>query len=175
MSAVSAPGFFQRLSQSDVWHSFKHSPVAIGAAVVAFVIAFCAVFANVVAPHEPFNLATLELADARLPPAWQAEGSRKYLLGTDDQGRDILSVLMYGSRISLFVGVISVCLSVLVGVAMGLLSGFMGGKTDAFIMRICDVMLSFPSILIALLISGVGRALFPQEIGRASCRERVCT
>jgi peptide/nickel transport system permease protein len=162
LSEVSAPGFFQRLSQSDVWHSFKHSPVAIGAALVAFVIAFCAVFANVVAPHEPFNLATLELADARLPPAWQAEGSRKYLLGTDDQGRDILSVLMYGSRISLFVGVISVCLSVLVGVAMGLLSGFMGGKTDAFIMRICDVMLSFPSILIALLISGVGRALFPQ-------------
>ena len=110
MSAISAPGFFQRFTRSDVWYSFKHSPVAIGAAVVAFVIAFCAVFANVVAPHEPFNLATLELADARLPPAWQAEGSRKYLLGTDDQGRDILSVLMYGSRISLFVGVISVCL-----------------------------------------------------------------
>ncbi len=166
MSAVpnttAPPTLLKRIRDSDVWHSFKSSPVAMGAALVAFTIMFCAVFANLVAPHEPFNLATLELADARLPPAWQEGGSAKYLLGTDDQGRDILSVLMYGSRISLFVGVISVGLSVLVGVAMGLLSGFMGGKTDAFIMRICDVMLSFPSILIALLISGVGRALFPQ-------------
>ncbi len=156
------PGAFRRFLDSDVWHSFKHSPVAIAAALVAFVVVFSAVFANVLAPHHPFDLATLELSDARLPPAWEAEGSRKYLLGTDDQGRDILSVLMYGSRISLFVGVISVLISVLVGVALGLLSGFMGGRTDAFIMRICDVMLSFPSILIALLISGVGRALFPQ-------------
>ena len=157
-----APGRFRRFLDGDVWHSFKQSPVAIVAALIAFICVFSAVFANVVAPHQPFDLASLELKDARLPPAWEAEGSRKYLLGTDDQGRDILSVLMYGSRISLFVGVVSVAVSVLVGVALGLLSGFMGGKTDAFIMRICDVMLSFPSILIALLISGVGRALFPQ-------------
>ena len=157
-----APGRFRRFLDGDVWHSFKQSPVAMAAALIAFICVFSAVFANVVAPHQPFDLASLELKDARLPPAWEAEGSRKYLLGTDDQGRDILSVLMYGSRISLFVGVVSVAVSVLVGVALGLLSGFMGGKTDAFIMRICDVMLSFPSILIALLISGVGRALFPQ-------------
>ena len=157
-----APGRFRRFLDGDVWHSFKQSPVAMAAALIAFICVFSAVFANVVAPHQPFDLASLELKDARLPPAWEAEGSRKYLLGTDDQGRDILSVLMYGSRISLFVGVVSVAVSVLVGVALGLLSGFMGGKTDAVIMRICDVMLSFPSILIALLISGVGRALFPQ-------------
>ena len=159
---VTAPGRLRRFLDGDVWHSFKHSPVAIAAALIAVTIVFCALFANVVAPHQPFDLATLELSDARLPPAWEPEGSRKYLLGTDDQGRDILSVLMYGSRISLFVGLVSVLVSVAVGVALGLLSGFIGGKTDAFIMRICDVMLSFPSILIALLISGVGRALFPQ-------------
>ena len=157
-----APGRFRRFLDGDVWHSFKQSPVAMVDALIAFICVFSAVFANVVAPHQPFDLASLELKDARLPPAWEAEGSRKYLLGTDDQGRDILSVLMYGSRISLFVGVVSVAVSVLIGVALGLLSGFLGGKTDAFIMRICDVMLSFPSILIALLISGVGRALFPQ-------------
>ena len=159
---VTAPGRLRRFLDGDVWHSFKHSPVAIAAALIAVTIVFCAVFANVVAPHQPFDLATLELSDARLPPAWEPDGSRKYLLGTDDQGRDILSVLMYGSRISLFVGLVSVLVSVAVGVALGLLSGFIGGKTDAFIMRICDVLLSFPSILIALLISGVGRALFPQ-------------
>ena len=159
---LAGPGRFRRFLDGDVWHSFKQSPVAIAAALIAFICVFSAVFANVVAPHQPFDLASLELKDARLPPAWEAEGSRKYLLGTDDQGRDILSVLMYGSRISLFVGVVSVAVSVLIGVSLGLLSGFLGGKTDAFIMRICDVMLSFPSILIALLISGVGRALFPQ-------------
>ena len=161
-SLPAAPGRLRRFLDGDVWHSFKHSPVAIVAALIAFICVFSAVFANVIAPHQPFDLASLELSDARLPPAWEAEGSRKYLLGTDDQGRDILSVLMYGSRISLFVGAVSVAVSVVVGVSLGLLSGFLGGRTDAFIMRICDVMLSFPSILIALLISGVGRALFPQ-------------
>jgi len=161
VTVAAAPGAWRRFFDGDVWHSFTQSPVAIGAAVVAFVCLFCALFANVVAPHDTLNLATLELADARLPPAWEPEGKREYLLGTDDQGRDILSALMFGSRISLFVGVTSVLVSVLIGVSFGLLSGFVGGKTDAFIMRICDVMLSFPSLLIALLIDGVGRALFP--------------
>lgn len=113
------------------------------------------------APHNPFDLSTLELSDARLPPAWIDQGSAKYLLGTDDQGRDILSALMYGSRISLAVGFASVVLSVLIGVSLGLLAGFYGGWVDATLMRLCDVMLSFPSILVALLIAGVGRALFP--------------
>jgi len=119
------------------------------------------VFAEFVAPHNPFDLSTLELMDSRLPPAWIEGGSDKYLLGTDDQGRDILSALMYGARISLLVGLASVLLSMLIGVGLGLLAGFAGGRVDAFIMRICDVMLSFPSILVALLIDGVGRALFP--------------
>ena len=162
-AAAPAPrlGAGARFLDGDVWHSFRHSPVAITAAVIAFVCVFCAVFANWVAPHNPFDLATLELGDSRLPPAWSDGGSAKYLLGTDDQGRDILSALMYGARISLFVGLASVLLSMIVGVALGLLSGFVGGKTDALIMRNCDVMLSFPAILIALLVDGVGRALFP--------------
>ena len=150
-----------RFFDGDVWHSFRSSPVAMMAAAIALVCIFCAAFANWVAPHNPFDLASLELSDARLPPAWMEEGTRKYLLGTDDQGRDILSALMYGARISLFVGLASVVLSMVIGVGLGLLSGFVGGRLDAFIMRVCDVMLSFPSILIALLIDGVGRAMFP--------------
>ncbi len=151
----------RRFLDSDIWFSFRTSPMAMGAALIAFVCLFCAVFAHWVAPHNPFDLATLELGDSRLPPAWSDGGSSRYLLGTDDQGRDILSALMYGARISLFVGLASVMVSMLVGVSLGLLSGFAGGRIDAFIMRVCDVMLSFPSILIALLIDGVGRALFP--------------
>ncbi len=150
-----------RFLDGDIWHGFRSSPTAIGAALVFFACAFCAAFAGWVAPHDPFDLASLDLLDSRLPPAWMEGGSAKYPLGTDDQGRDILSALMYGARISLAVGLASVALSVVIGVTLGLVSGFVGGRTDALIMRICDVMLSFPSILVALLIDGVGRALFP--------------
>ena len=148
-------------AHSDVGHSFRSSPVAMGAALLALICVFCAVFAPWVAPHNPFDLTTLELSNARLPPSWSEGGNPSFFLGTDDQGRDILSALMYGTRISLAVGLASVLLSVGVGVALGLLAGFVGGWLDALLMRMCDVMLSFPSILVALLIAGVGRALFP--------------
>ena len=150
-----------RWLNSDVGYSFRTSPVAMAAAFVAFVCIFGSVFAGWVAPHNPFDLTTLELNEARLPPAWDAQGTAKYLLGTDDQGRDILSALMYGARISLTVGFTSVILSMLIGVGLGLLAGFRGGWIDTLLMRMCDVMLSFPSILVALLIAGVGRAVFP--------------
>jgi len=161
MTTTAVLGRWAHFLDGDLWYSFKHSPTAIMAALIALICVVCAVFANWIAPHNPFDLATLELSDSRLPPAWIEGGSAKYLLGTDDQGRDILSALMYGSRISLLVGLASVVLSVLIGVGLGLLSGFAGGKIDAFIMRVCDVMLSFPSILVALLIDGIGRAMFP--------------
>jgi len=160
-AATATPGALARFLDGDIWHSFRNSPMAILAAVIALLCVFCAVFAPWVSPHNPFDLATLNLSDARLPPAGMAEGTSRYRLGTDDQGRDILSALFYGARISLLVGLASVIVSMIVGVGLGLLSGFAGGKVDAFIMRVCDVMLSFPSILIALLIDGVGRAMFP--------------
>ena len=150
-----------RWLNTDVGYSFKQSKTAMVAAFIAFVFIFCALFAQWVAPYNPFDAASLELMDSRLPPAWSAEGSSKYLLGTDDQGRDILSALMYGTRISLVVGFASVLVSLVLGVGLGLIAGFRGGWLDAFLMRLCDVMLSFPAILVALLIAGVGRALFP--------------
>lgn len=154
-------GALARFFAGDVWHSFTSSKVAMGAAFIAALCILASVFAPWVTPHDPFDLSTLELSDARVPPAWMPEGSAKFLLGTDDQGRDILSAVIFGARISLVVAVASVLLSMVVGIALGLLSGFVGGKLDAFIMRVCDVMLSFPAILVALLIDGVGRALFP--------------
>jgi len=152
---------WQRWWHSDLGYSFRTSPLAMAAALIAGVCIFCSVFAGWVSPTNPFDLATLELADSRLPPAWMQGGSAKYLLGSDDQGRDILSALIYGARISLVVGVASVLVSVMVGVSLGLLSGYRGGWVDTLLMRLCDVMLSFPPILVALLIAGVGRALFP--------------
>ena len=152
---------FTRWLDSDIGFSFRSSPMAVGAAVVALICLLGALLAPWLAPHNPMDLTTLELSDARLPPAWEAEGRLRFVLGTDDQGRDILSALMYGARISLVVGLISVFLSMVIGVGLGLLAGFRGGWIDAFLMRLCDVMLSFPAILVALLIAGVGRALFP--------------
>ena len=151
----------KRWLDSDIGHSFRSSPTAMWAALIAFICVFCSVFAGWVAPTNPFDLATLELSNARLPPVWMEGGQWAFVLGTDDQGRDILSALIYGARISLLVGVASVALSVLVGVSLGLLAGFRGGWVDSLLMRLCDVMLSFPAILVALLIAGVGRALFP--------------
>ncbi|MGN6455886.1 MAG: ABC transporter permease [Achromobacter mucicolens] len=163
MIARIAP-FFTRAADSDLWHSFKRSPGAIIAAVVTLVIVLGALFAPVVAPHNPFDLASLSIMDANTPPAWEEGGSPDVLLGTDDQGRDILSAVMYGSRVSLLVGFASVLFSMVLGVTLGLISGYAGGRVDSFIMRIADVQLSFPAILVALLIDGVARGLLPRDM-----------
>jgi len=153
----------RRAFDSDVAWSFRHSPVAIVATVVFALCLIGAMFAPWLAPHNPFDLKTLNLLDALTPPAWTAEGKRMFLLGTDDQGRDLLSAIMFGSRVSLLVGIVSVIFAMLIGVSLGLLAGYAGGKTESFIMRVADVQLSFPAILIALLISGVARAAFPSH------------
>ena len=136
-----------RMGDTDIGYSFRHSPVAMAAALVAFTCLFCALFANVVAPHNPFDLATLELSDARLPPVWQEGGKTSYLLGTDDQGRDILSALMVGARISLLVGLASVLLSVALSAGRGgssykpvsLAEGGAGRRLPYFVSRLVRV------------------------------------
>ena len=161
MSAASLPpSRWKRWLASDLLYAFRRSPVAMLASAIAAACIVCALFAPQIAPHNPLDLASLNLMDALQPPAWEEGGSRTFLLGTDGQGRDILSALFYGARISLFVGLSAVLLSVAVGVSLGLMAGFLGGRVDALIMRVCDVMLSFPSILVALLIDGVGKAVF---------------
>jgi peptide/nickel transport system permease protein len=122
-----------------------------------------AVFAPWIAPHNPYDLASLELNDAFKPPAWLAGGTWNYPLGTDDQGRDVFSTILYGARISLAVGVASVLFATVLGVGIGLASGYVGGHLDAFLMRVADIQLSFPAILIALLIDGVARVVLPRD------------
>ncbi len=155
--------WFARFLDGDVFYSFKRSPLVIAAAVVCLVCIVAAVGAGWLAPHNPFDLKTLNLLDAFTPPAWTENGKPGYLLGTDDQGRDVLSTIMYGSRVSLMVGFFAVILAMVIGIALGLVSGYVGGKVDAFIMRVADVQLSFPAILIALLIDGVARVALPKE------------
>jgi peptide/nickel transport system permease protein len=144
---------------SDILYSFLRSKVTIGAAVVTLLIICGAVFAPWIAPHNPFDLREVNLINSNLPPAWMADGNRDFMLGTDDQGRDILSTILYGSRISLSVGILSVAFAAIVGIVLGLIAGYRGGMVDTIIMRIADVQLTFPAILIALLIDGSVRAL----------------
>lgn len=155
---------WQRFWDSDVAWSWRHSPVAVVATVVLLVLIVAAFGAPVIAPHNPFDLATLNLLDALKPPVWQSEGDATYVLGTDSQGRDLLSAIMYGTRVSLLIGLASVVLSVFLGIVLGLLAGYLGGRIDAYIMRVADVQLSFPAILIALLIDGVARAVVPKDM-----------
>jgi len=147
----------------DLAYSFRRSPVAIAAAVLTVICVGGALLAPWLAPHNPFDAASLDLNKAFAPPAWVAQGVTSYPLGTDDQGRDVLSTIMYGARISLGVGAAAVLFALVVGVTLGLLSGYLGGRVDAFIMRIADIQLSFPAILIALLIDGVARVALPSE------------
>ena len=155
-------GNFATAWDSDLAYSFRRSPVAMISAIVLAICLFCAVFAPWVAPHNPFDLRTLNLSDALKPPSWEAEGNPAFLLGTDDQGRDVLSAIMFGARISLAVSFAAVALAMILGVSLGLLAGYVGGRVDAVIMRIADVQLSFPAILIALLIDGVARVMLPR-------------
>jgi len=154
----------ERFLDSDLWHSFKRNPVAIISLIVTVIVIASAIFAPLIAPHDPFNLVTIDIMDASVPPAWEAMGDPRFVLGTDDQGRDIFSTILYGARISLIVGFSSVIFAMVVGISLGLISGYVGGRTDAFIMRIADIQLSFPSILIALLIDGVARGVVPKEM-----------
>ena len=149
---------------SDIAYSFRRSPIAVVAAVVTVVFFAGAGFAPWLAPHNPFDLASLDLLDAFTPPVWEARGNPAYLLGSDDQGRDVLSTIMYGSRLSLLVGFGSVAFALVLGVGLGLIAGYVGGRTDTLIMRIADVQLSFPAILIALLIDGVARVAMPRAL-----------
>ena len=152
----------RRFFDGDIWYSFKQNKLVMIAAVAALLCIFASAFAPFVAPHNPFDLKTLNLLDAFTPPSWTTAGKPAFLLGTDDQGRDVLSTIMYGSRVSLLVGLCAVMLSMLIGVSLGLISGYIGGSLDAFIMRVADIQLSFPAILIALLIDGVARVALPK-------------
>ena len=154
---------FQRLWQHDLAWSFRRSPVTVLAAVVTLICVAAAVLSPWVSPQNPFDAAALDLNAAFKPPAWVPGGEAAYLLGTDNQGRDILSTIMHGARISLGVGLASVALALVLGVSLGLISGYFGGRIDAVIMRVADVQLSFPAILIALLIDGVARVALPTD------------
>lgn len=149
-----------RLLDSDLFHSFLRSRITVAAAAGTLLLFLLAFLAPWIAPHDPFDLASISILDSRIPPVWMEQADPRFLLGTDDQGRDLLSGIFYGMRISLIVGFCSVFAAAFIGISLGLTAGYLGGRVDAIIMRIADVQLTFPSILIALLIDGAARGVF---------------
>ena len=151
----------RRFFDSDVFYSFRSSPVTVFAFFLTLMFFVAAIGAPWLAPHNTNDVATLDLMNAFIPPAWTEDGNSDYLLGTDEQGRDVLSAIMFGTQVSLIVGFASVLLSVVLGVGLGLISGYVGGRLDHIIMRSADVQLSFPSILVALLLFGFAKTVLP--------------
>ena len=159
VNTPSQKSILQRIWDSDLAYSFRQSKVTIVAGVLTLTCVIVAVFAPWLAPTDPYNMAEISILDSFLPPVWMEGGDSRFLLGTDSVGRDVLSTIMYGMRISLGVGVASVLLAATIGVSLGLLSGYIGGRLDAAIMRFAEIQLSFPDILIALLIDGIIRSV----------------
>ncbi|OKL43970.1 ABC transporter permease [Pseudovibrio exalbescens] len=157
---VAEKGRIARIIDSDIFHSFIRSKVTVIAAIVTAIFMISALLAPWIAPHNPFDLAQISILDARVPPIGMDASDPSFLLGTDDQGRDMLSGILYGMRISLAVGFLSVAFAAVLGIFLGLVSGYVGGRTDAIIMRIAEVQLTFPAILIALLIDGIANGVF---------------
>ena len=161
---MAAPSALARMLDSDVFHSFRRNPVVVVSAVVTSVFVLAALLAPWITPYHPYDLASLDLNDAFTPPAWTEEGSRRFLLGADDQGRDVLSTIVFGARVSLLVGFCAVLFAMTVGITLGLVSGYVGGAVESVIMRVADVQLTFPGILIALLIDGLARTALPRDL-----------
>lgn len=152
-----------RIAAHPLLYRFLASPITMLATFLGAAMILAAFLAPFLAPQDPFDPAAFDLLNSLLPPSWQEGGDAGYLLGTDDQGRDLFSAILYGTRTSLIVGGVSVSIAVLIGLFLGLIAGYFGGLLDAVIMRIVDIQMTFPSIMVALLIDGVSRGILPAE------------
>jgi peptide/nickel transport system permease protein len=160
--------WMKRTLDSDLFYSFRRSKLTMVATAVTILFFLLAILAPLIAPQNPFDPAQLQLMNSRIPPLWYADGQSPFLLGTDEQGRDVLSAILYGLRISLVVGVLGVVFSGILGIGLGLIAGYFGGVIDSVIMRVADVQLTFPAILIALLVNGVVKSVFGNHLDSTS-------
>jgi peptide/nickel transport system permease protein len=163
-----ATGLLTRMVESDLFYSFRRSRLTMLAAAITLLFFLVAIFAPLIAVQNPFDPAQLQLMNSRIAPLWTADGQSPFLLGTDEQGRDMLSAILYGLRISLIVGVLGVAFSGALGILLGLIAGYVGGAVDSLIMRIADVQLTFPAILIALLVNGIAKSVLGNRLDAAS-------
>jgi len=150
----------QKIKDSYLLYSFRRDKVAIVSFSILLVLLLTALFAPVIAPYDPYDTASIDIMDAELPPSWLEGGDSRYFLGTDIQGRDLLSTMLYGLRISVLIGIGAVALQAVIGIGVGLASGYIGGRVDALLMRIADVQLSFSTLMVAIIVSAIVQLAF---------------
>lgn len=151
---------WERFRNSYLLYSFRHDWVAVTSFVVLLTLILLSLASPFIAPYNPYDTATIDVMDAEIPPSWMDEGENRFILGTDIQGRDLLSTMLYGMRLSVFIGCGAVLLQAFIGILVGMISGYVGGKVDAFLMRMADVQLSFSTMMVAILISAIFQVAF---------------
>ena len=164
MTIISAaPTRFERFKRSDILYYFLRDKVAMFSFAVVMTLLLVSLASPLIAPTNPYDLSTIDIMDSELPPAWLEEGDERFLLGTDEQGRDILSTILYGTRLSLTIGFFAVALQLFLGIIIGLSAGYFGGRIDSFLMRFADVQLSFSTMMVAIIISAIFKASFGSD------------
>ncbi len=151
---------WRRLLQSDLVYYFKRDKVAIASSTVFLILALMALFSPLIAPFDPYDLQQIDLMDSEMPPVWIEDADPRFLLGTDDQGRDLWSTILYGMRVSLLIGLFAVLLQATIGIVIGLVSGYIGGRVDSILMRIADVQLSFSTLMVAIIVLAIVKNAF---------------
>ena len=151
---------WKRFKDSYFFYSFRRDPVAIVSFIIFAVLIILSISAPFIAPYNPYDTSSIDIMDSELPPSWLAGGEQRFFMGTDTQGRDMLSTMLYGLRISVVIGCGAVMLQAVIGILIGLISGYTGGKVDAFLMRLADVQLSFSTLMVAIFISAIFKIAF---------------
>ena len=151
---------WQQVQQSDLYYYYRRDKVAIASSLVFITLALMALFSPLIAPFDPYDLTQIDLMDSEMPHAWLPEADSRFLLGTDDQGRDLWSTILYGMRVSLLIGVFAVLLQSAIGIVVGLVSGYIGGRVDSILMRIADVQLSFSTLMVAIIVLAIVKNAF---------------
>ncbi|MGI9280602.1 MAG: ABC transporter permease [Endozoicomonas sp.] len=164
LTVQEAPSTWQKIRQSNIWHCFVNDRLAMVAAFIFVVMVGAALLAPVLSPTNPYDLSTIDIMDSEIAPAWSEEGDERFLLGTDSQGRDMLSTILYGARISIAIGFFAVVLQALLGIVIGLTAGYVGGRVDNFLMRMADIQLSFSTMMVAIVVLALFQASFGSEL-----------
>ena len=163
MSLSNKNSALQRFKESDFYYHFKRDKVAIISFILFFILVVLATFSPIIAPFDPYDLTHLDIMDSEIPPFWEDGADPRFILGTDDQGRDLWSTILYGMRVSLLIGLLAVLLQAVIGITIGLVSGYVGGKTDSVLMRIADVQLSFSTLMVAIIILAIVQSAFGSD------------
>lgn len=160
---IATPSRLSQIWQSNMMYSFRRNPLAIVSFVIFMVIAVLAFFAPLIAPFDPYDPASIDIMNSEMPPFWVAGADPAFSLGTDDQGRDLWSTILYGTRLSLIIGVCAVALQAFLGIIIGLTAGYVGGRVDSILMRLADIQLSFSTLMVAIIFLAVTQAMFGSE------------